>query len=419
MNYQFPDISDINTVLDAIEGRPEFYCTLKEYHEKNVGVMNYFVIGYHYTDENTFNPDDPLLPILAECRGLIYNHKGELISRPYHKFFNLNEKSFTMIDSINFKVKSPLIMEKLDGSMIRAIPFDNDNGFVFATKAGITDVSREVDHWLNNECENKSEYVKYIRSSFLNELTMIFEWVSPKNRIVVKYDKPNLLLTGIRDNKNGGYLSRLYINRHESIIPWCKLYLTADYHDFITNLKTRISNDGEMHEGVVLRFNDGHMLKCKTQEYIDLHRVMSNATSEKFVSKLILEDKLDDVVPIIPADVRSAMTAYQSSIHSNLQKSSKSFVETYLNIVDELGEDVDRKTFAIHVTNMNKSAKIKISWIMFALYSADVDLGISQEEKLVQYCFEYIHNHIKKCGYVSDENRWLLNSIRYEDYLSV
>ena len=39
------------------------------------------------------------------------------------------------------------------------------------------------------------------------EYTPIFEWCSPTNRIVVKHDKPQLILTAIRDNTYGDYVS--------------------------------------------------------------------------------------------------------------------------------------------------------------------------------------------------------------------
>jgi len=110
VNYEFPNIYNIDDVLWAIEGRDEFVVAEKE---------GYTVINYNVMMADTF-PDviidaDPYdqasgvveqqdynAAIRRECRGLIFDSKtGEILRRPFHKFFNVNEREETQDHVIN------------------------------------------------------------------------------------------------------------------------------------------------------------------------------------------------------------------------------------------------------------------------------------------------------------------------------
>ena len=89
MFYKFPEINHIIDVLPHIEGRNEFRIFDKEW---------YKVINYVVAFEETFQWDDndPVgSAIRRECRGLVFNQDGVIISRPFHKFFNVDEKDET------------------------------------------------------------------------------------------------------------------------------------------------------------------------------------------------------------------------------------------------------------------------------------------------------------------------------------
>jgi RNA ligase len=130
MNYEFPDINHINDVLPHIEGQDEFRVMEKDW---------YTVVNYMVAHEDTFSfireRSHYNMKVRRECRGLIFDTKtGQLLSRPYHKFFNAGEREETAINKINL-YEPHVVLEKLDGSMIRPIP--TKEGFRLATKAGI------------------------------------------------------------------------------------------------------------------------------------------------------------------------------------------------------------------------------------------------------------------------------------------
>jgi len=193
MNYDFPEINHITDVLPHIEGRKEFRVMEKDW---------YKVIKYMVSLENTFlwDDNDPIgSAVRRECRGLIFDSDGVLISRPYSKFFNVGEKEETQLHKINL-YEPHIVLEKLDGSMVRPIP--TPEGFRLGTKAGITDVAMNAEVFI----ADKPHYAKFILSSIACGMTPIFEWVSRKNRIVVDYQEDNLILTAVRDNLSGTYL---------------------------------------------------------------------------------------------------------------------------------------------------------------------------------------------------------------------
>ena len=195
MNYTFPEINHIDDVIPHIEDRPEFKVMNKGW---------YTVINYMVAFEDTFSlireRSHYNMWVRRECRGLIFNTAtGELISRPYHKFFNVGERDETQYGNINWNMPH-VILEKLDGSMIRPIP--TLEGFRLGTKAGITDVAMNAEVFIGD----KPQYGTFIRAMIEGGMTPILEWCSRKNRIVVDYPEDQLILTGIRNLTKGNYL---------------------------------------------------------------------------------------------------------------------------------------------------------------------------------------------------------------------
>jgi RNA ligase len=194
MHYQFPYIEHIDQVLPYIQGAPEFVVVDK---------LNYKVINYVLAGGTTFPPingsNDIAAIVRRECRGLIFSPDGWVISRRLHKFFNVNERAETETRKIDFS-HPHRVTEKLDGSMITAIPMP-DGTYRLGTKMGVTDVAMQAEAWL---ADNRN-YHHAIEDSLLREATLIFEWCSRQQRIVVDYPQDRLVLIAIRDLYTGRY----------------------------------------------------------------------------------------------------------------------------------------------------------------------------------------------------------------------
>ena len=80
---------------------------------------------------------------------------GNILSRRFHKFFNVGEREETLIDKIDLN-QPHTILEKLDGSMVTPI-INPDTGELFwGTKMGRTDISEDVAEFVEDKPEYKN-----------------------------------------------------------------------------------------------------------------------------------------------------------------------------------------------------------------------------------------------------------------------
>ena len=106
MNYDFPIITRIEDVLPHIEGFDEIIVAERE---------GYKVINYMVSTPRLWERSHGW-EVRRECRGLIFDDEGRLISRPFHKFFNLGEKEETLPNNVDV-TELHHILDKMDGSM--------------------------------------------------------------------------------------------------------------------------------------------------------------------------------------------------------------------------------------------------------------------------------------------------------------
>ena len=329
MFYDFPKIETIDDVLDDINGYDEIRISDKG---------DYTVINYAVAFEDTFKWDseDPhASSIRRECRGLIFDKRGKLISRPYHKFFNVGEKEETQLNKINL-YEPHVVLEKLDGSMIR--PILTADGFRLATKAGITDISEQAEKFISN----KPNYSKLIKYCVDKDSTAIFEWCSRKNRIVIDYPEDQLILTAIRSNRTGFYVpySILQTLVHDLKLPLVKAVdgLAVQNINLFVN-QVREWDDGE---GVVLRFDNGHMIKVKADDYVLRHKTKDQISLEKNVIATILDDSVDDFIPLLTPEDAKRLKEFQHLFWLSIEDVATDIHDLYKQI--DRGQD--QKEFA-------------------------------------------------------------------------
>ncbi len=337
MNYQFPDLNHIRDVLPHIEGRDEFRVMQKDW---------YTVINYAVAFEDTFSLDSEKshynMTIRRECRGLIFDTAtGQLISRPYHKFFNAGEKDETQLNKINL-YEPHVVLEKLDGSMIRPIP--TADGFHLATKAGITDVAMNAEVFI----ADKPHYAQFINKCIQKGTTPIFEWCSRKNRIVIDYPEDQLILTAMRYVFEGSYVTYEVMKNYATAwgIPVVKAFawntggkIDEKIEEVVDHI--RKWDDGE---GVVIRFDDGHMVKIKADDYVLRHKSKDNISQEKNVLQTILDDSVDDLVPLLTPEDADRIQRFQKAFWASVEDVSYEMAQKFLS-----GNTVypDKKDFAV------------------------------------------------------------------------
>lgn len=288
MNYQFPEIRTIEDVLPHIEGRPEFIVAEREFGT---------VINYMVSMADTFDmtgPEDLGAAIRRECRGIIFDINGFIMSRPFHKFFNVNEREETQTHLIDMS-QPHVIMEKMDGSMIR--PVWQNMLLRLATKMGITDIAVEAEKLLT------PEQYDWLEQVMLSGVTPIFEYVAPTNKIVIDYAEPKLVLLAMRNNKSGNYF----------MPHWAPFEVVPQYGSVDGGLSDYIARARQMEgrEGDIIRFANGHMLKIKNDWYVRIHKTKDLIRTERNIADIIVNEQLDDVLPLLDAADLSVVRAYE------------------------------------------------------------------------------------------------------------
>ena len=387
MNYQFPDINHISDVIPHIEDRPEFKVMEKGW---------YTVINYMVAFEDTFSllreRSHYNMWMRRECRGLIFDTEtGQLISRPYHKFFNVGERDETQLNNVDL-TKPHMVLEKLDGSMIRPIP--TKEGFRLATKAGITDVAMNAEVFI----ADKQNYHNFILTCIEDlNATPIFEWVSRKNRIVVDYPEDNLILTGIRNTSTGRYMNHEFLTAFAKTcdIPVVKVFSRSVPTDEDLINTIRAWDDGE---GVVIRFDDGHMVKIKADDYVLRHKSKEQINQEKNVLQTILSDSVDDLVPLLTPDDATRLKAFQNAFWMAVDDLASEMADMYNagNIMYP-----DKKDFATQFVQ-TKILPIHAP-IMYAMKG-----GKGSRQTIIDMINKSLSTQTK-----IDQNRWLFGGLSW------
>jgi RNA ligase len=331
MHYTFPEIRTINDVLPHIEGREEFIVAERE---------GYTVINYVVAMADTFDmtgPDDLGGAIRRECRGLIFDADGNLMSRPFHKFFNVNERDETQTHEIDMS-QPHVIMEKMDGSMIRPILVD---GYLrLATKMGVTEVAMGAETWLAFQ---DSEYKEWLRFYIDSGYTPIFEWISPFNQIVLPYNIEDLVLLAIRDNVTGRYLD-LDEELTEIRCPFTKVPRYGSMEGNIAEYVDR-QRGKEGREGDIIRFADGHMLKIKNDWYVRIHKTIDRVRFDRNIVDLIINENVDDVIPMLPQEQVNRIRDFETRFWEAFRQTEYAIQCCYDDASLEFG--ADRKSIAL------------------------------------------------------------------------
>jgi RNA ligase len=309
MTHKFPIIKRIEDVLPAIVGRDEFFVAERD---------GFIVINYTVAYDTSFEIDETdlmdnygdMIPtgiMRRECRGIIFYPDGTIMSRPFVKFHNIGEREDTRIENIDM-TRDHIIMEKMDGSMIR--PMFVDGKVRLGTKMGITDVAVEAEGVVSDS------QLEWMGIMMLQHCTPLFEYVSPENRIVLEYDAADLVLLAVRNNITGDYMDITLLDPNDffTVVPtYGSVSGTLD--DYVAQQRT-----AEGREGFIIQFDDGQMVKGKNDWYVRIHRVKDKIRTDRHVLALLLENELDDVYPVLMDADYDRVKQYEADFHTRLEE---------------------------------------------------------------------------------------------------
>lgn len=276
-------------------------------------------------------------------RGITFEtNTKKLLALPFHKFWNLNENEYVKKENVENK-KIIRVTEKYDGSLIYFFKIKNK----LCCKTKLNSFS-EQSEWAMNIVDNNPELKESIIDLIDKKYTPLFELISPRNQIVIFYTNEELRYICSRNMKDGTYLFDNFVGiKPVDNYPW----------DNIETIQNIIQNYYG-HEGFVVTFENQDMIKLKTKEYLNLHKIRENILNEKALVELILYEQLDDI--------RSTLFSADSNMLEYIDKMENQVIKKYNHYIDVVekyynkNKNLTRKEYAI-------KAKKELNDIEFAL----------------------------------------------------
>ncbi len=263
---------------------------------------------FNYTPKAVYEPlwDH----VTLRCRGLIVDNVGLVVGNCMNKFFNYGEPNAKDIDT-----SGPVqVTDKLDGSMGDVI-FYNGN-LVVATRGSF---ESEQAKWAHSFISKDPELLDAFKVICSENVTAVVEIIYPDNRIVVDYgDLTAVVLIGAIGNYELTAGKQLWIPA-DRIYSWpgpvVERFDSKSFEEAL-RIPPRINR-----EGIVVYFeNSGHRLKIKQQDYIEIHKFISNLTPKRIWNDLREGKSLEDLLEKSPDEFHDFVRKTVSTINNNKNK---------------------------------------------------------------------------------------------------
>lgn len=208
--------------------------------------------------------------ITCKCRGLIVDQStGEIVARPFQKFFNLGHCGRPETAMENLPIGLPEITEKLDGSL--GVLYRIGDMCAIATRGSFaSDQAAWASAW----------YSKHLALAVWPKgWTPLFEIIYPDNRIVVKYEHEGLFLLALVNIETGEEMSHLELT-NLALQNGCGLVRRFDK----TVEQVRVENEPNA-EGYVATWHKSGApplkIKIKFVDYCRLHRLLTSISPKE------------------------------------------------------------------------------------------------------------------------------------------
>lgn len=250
---------------------------------------------------------------ILDARGIVFNElSGQVVLRPYRKFFNEGQYShyrdsnppefITNQEELEelIKLTEPpteykelIIQDKLDGSMISL-----SGGLTVSSGSFDSEhVEKFTEHMNEVYGQDFMTLIQYY--TLIQGITLVFEYINPDfNPIVVQYPKEKVVLHGVIRNIDGYEEQRLYHSFYRNVFERPYIYPRDINID-----KLMDSLEEKDVEGLVLKYitDDGvFRLKRKTSNYLKKHGLsmslnVSSKASIRHVLEYLINDEFDDI----------------------------------------------------------------------------------------------------------------------------
>jgi T4 RnlA family RNA ligase len=255
------------------------------------------------------------------ARGLVTDNKtGEIVARPFKKFFNWEENRHT-------PTKDFEVYAKMDGSL--GILFTYDGGWVFASRGS----------FISEQALKGMELLgKYDLDLLSPVYTYLFEIIYPENRIVCHYDYEDVVMLGCIENGEGNE-----VDIHDEY--YSTNFNVVKKYDGITDYTTLKGMIGDNEEGFVIRFSNGERIKIKGEEYLRLHRIMTGVSTTSVWDVLANGGNMEEILKNVPDEFYDKIKEVVRDLVLRFDNIKRDYFQYYLDITNKV-VSTDRRAFA-------------------------------------------------------------------------
>jgi RNA ligase len=266
--------------------------------------------------------------VTLNCRGLIVDAFGNIIARPFPKFFNYGQPGCPEID-----LDEPAVVsDKMDGSL-GILYKGRDGKYYIATRGSFTS-----DQAIK---ATKILHTKYADFKPKQGYTYLFEIVYPENRIVCNYgDMEDLVFLGVVQNSTGYSSDADQAERYGWTGP------AAETFDFLTMREALEAEPRPNKEGFVVHLlREDVRVKIKQEDYIQLHKIVTGLNARS-VWQAMVDNTMDELLEKAPDEFHDFIRGVEESI-SNIVNAWVMNVHDEYEQIFAGKQNLSRKEFAL------------------------------------------------------------------------
>ncbi len=234
------------------------------------------------------------------ARGLITDLEGNIVARPFKKFFNINTFEGTKIEELPAEI--PEITEKLDGSL--GILYPDKENYSIATRGSFN----------SEQAEFATKLIKDKQYDFKKGFTYLFEIIYPENKIVVDYgDLRDIVLLAVINIETGEEIN--YMEEAHRLGLNCAVKMVKNLQELLDSLDSLPANN----EGFVVKYSNNFRVKMKGKEYIRLHKFISGFSNTTIWELLMNNQSFDEFLDRVPDEFYQWVKITKKELEDNFE----------------------------------------------------------------------------------------------------
>jgi hypothetical protein len=210
-------------------------------------------------------------------RSSVWNSDGELISASFKKFFNWDEQPDLAYKPFSLTANGGCqLIEKIDGSTLIVSKYKGE--LIIRTRGTVDATKLDNGYEIEGLLKSNDGIQKFFDMNPVPEVSLLFEWTSPANKIVLNYgEEPCLVLIGVINHKDYSLWPQDELDVF-SIIAHFRRPRTFQFNSIQEMIDAVEALKGQ--EGICCYCNGGQDIrKIKSAWYLSLHRMKSELGS--------------------------------------------------------------------------------------------------------------------------------------------